>query len=168
MKAHIFYHHIIRPFWEAQLLPKKMDTLDAHRFCLAIMIHESNFEHRRQYPSGPARGYAQHESISIRQICTHPATAIDMRLTANYLGFPAYPDESSEEWANRLHRDFLADNDFLQVLCCRLNIWWWPHPLPKFRSAAYEQYDEIWKPGKKRPAAWPRAWNEAEDIVFGI
>lgn len=133
-----------------QLLPARMDSLEARAMLMAIGLQESRFLHRRQV-GGPARGFWQFEAGGgVRGVLEHQATR---PLVGPILQLLRY--EPHEVY------DALADNDVLAAVFARLLLWTHPGPLPRDATGAWGYYLAIWRPGKPHRETWDALYAEA-------
>lgn len=152
-----YVHRIVLPA-AAALLPPAMDTPAARAMLLAIGLQESDFDARRQWPRGPARGFWQFERIAVREILANRRTALRLAPVLRTLVY--VPDEVALHGAIE-HQDVLA------AVFARLFLWRHPARLPGPHDAdvAWQQYLRIWAPGAPRPEKWPGCYGVAWDLV---
>ena len=169
------FHRVVQPAALA-LFPTRFSSPEASAMLLAIGLQESQFMHRRQLIGanrnwwdslrGPATGFFQLEIIGIRGVLEHHTTGPMARSVLQLFGYPT--DDL------KTIREAIVHNDILSAAFARLALWRHPVRLPgeqdHFRG--WEQYLEIWRPGKPHPERWnknfDRAWgivNSAENIV---
>lgn len=165
--ANDFLHGAIVPALD--LLPASMRSSEAKAQMLAIALQESGLKHRRQrvysntkmqWFDGPARSMYQFELGGLRGVLRHPATQAH---AARVVGALGYADMSPLELLDRM-----VDDDILASCMARLNLFWDPARLPTREEGpqpAYDYYDRVWRPGKKRPHDWPSNWALAWDTV---
>ena len=152
-----------------ELLPASMWSVESYAEMLAIALQETGLRARRQevmskkehkLVPGPARGLYQFELGGLKGVLQHPAT---QRHAARLVDALGYADSTPEELL-----DLLVDDDVLSSGMARLNLFWYPAPLPKRDDGptpAYFYYDRIWRPGLKRPNDWPPNWTRAWETV---
>jgi hypothetical protein len=131
-----------------QLLPKYMDSDRARVMLLAIGLQESGFTARRQYGNGPARSFFMFEPGGVRGIWKHHTSAEPLRLLCRDRDCNFDP---MAIWAR------IEDDDVLGAGCARLLLLTDPKKLPEIgdEQGALAYYDNLWRPGKKRPEDWP-------------
>ena len=136
------------------LLPPGMDSPQARVMLLAIGMQESRFEHRRQMPTGPARGFWQFEEGT--------------RASRGGV-YGVYLHDASRFWLDRLCASrgvqflpasiyqALEADDVLAAGVARLLLFTDPRRLPATDDAdgAWGLYLRTWNPGKPRPEKWP-------------
>lgn len=152
-----------------ELLPASMWSVEAYALMLAIALQESGLRARRQQVwsrserrmvPGPARSLYQFELVGLEGVLRHPAT---QRHAARLVDALGYADITPAELLDRM-----VDDDVLASGMARLNLFWYPAPLPARDDGptpAYVYYDSIWRPGVKRPNDWPPNWVKAWDTV---
>lgn len=124
----------------------------------AIGLQESEFEVRRQHNNGPAASFWQFErGGGVRGVLRHPASRDKAVTLCGACGVP--PDEQ-RVWQAMLHDDVLGAG------MARLLLLTDPKPLPELDDpmGALACYERNWRPGKPRPAKWPR--NHAQAVAF--
>lgn len=137
-----------------KLLPRRMTSHAARQMMFAICYQESDLAHRRQQPSGPARGYAQFELGGMLGIMRHPATS-------RYFAQVATELDLVNLEPGQLHAAMEHD-DVWCMACTRLNLWWYLEPLATNQAVGWSQYLNIWRPGKAKPEKWASSWSRAE------
>ena len=145
-------------------LPAPMDSPEARAMILAVSLQESQLEHRRQLPRragagpGPARGFPQFETVSLRLLLKNPATSEHLRhACASLTILPNVP---------AIHRA-VEFQDVLGACCARLLLWALPHRLP-LRSQpeeGWQQYLAAWNPGCPRPVTWAEHYARAWQVI---
>lgn len=138
------------------LLPTKMDTPEARVMMLAICLQESALAHRWQVVDlkrpdvmGPARGLAQFErGGGVYGVINHQASREYAKVVCEARGIPATVGAVY---------DALSHDDVLAAAFARLLLWTDPRALPHVDDAnsAWGYYIRNWRPGKRRPSAWP-------------
>jgi hypothetical protein len=136
------------------------DSPAAARMLLAIALHESGLEHRVQVGRDGkklphlARGYWQFEPAGVRAAISHPSNEW-LRAKLPELGYAGAA-------AKDLHHA-VAHSELLMVLLARGLLWPDRARLADAEETerAYRIYDGCWRPGAKRPAAWPGCWSKA-------
>lgn len=135
------------------LLPPKMDTPEARNFLVAIVLQESNAEHRRQI-QGPAMGFAQFEKGGgVEGVLSHPATTNHIRAVLQAMAYDFTPETSYRA---------IEHNDVLAMVYARLLLYSLPQRLPGQweHELAWSQYLKAWRPGKPHPATWAGNYRE--------
>lgn len=134
----------------------------------AIPTQESDF--RSLYQIGKdgraihnlARGFYQFEMTGVRAVIRHPSC----RWLAPFLVKNGFLTPTPE-----VIHFALPGSSSLQVWLARANLWWYPHSLVEpvldfeHEEAAWQQYLEIWRPGKPHRELWGRAWKLAVEAV---
>lgn len=138
-------------------LPSRMASTEAKALVLAVGFQESGFTHRRQFPTGPARGFWQFEEAGgLNGVLGHRLTKplIDQIL----------PVLVVKPWECF---DAIADNDVLACIFARLLLWTHPDALPARGDAAkaWDYYRTTWRPGKPHPATWETNYARAWEMV---
>jgi hypothetical protein len=135
------------------LLPPVWQDDRATRLLLAICWQESRAAHRVQI-GGPARGLWQFErGGGWLGVIQHPLTASHARGVLDSLLYSS--------------RDFecLADNDVLAAAFARMLLRTHPKALPSAEAGGWEQYLQVWRPGKPHVKTWPEAWARAGQVM---
>lgn len=152
-----------------ELLPDTMWSVEAYAEMLATALQETGLRARRQevwseskrmLVPGPARSLYQFELGGLQGVLQHPAT---QRHAARLVDALGYADSTPAELL-----DLMVHDDVLSSGMARLNLWWYPAPLPRRDDGptpAYFYYDRIWRPGKKRPNDWAPNWTRAWEAV---
>jgi hypothetical protein len=155
MTPDLFLRVAINPALE--LLPEKMNSLEAKAMMIAIALQESGLVYRKQF-GGPARSFFQFESGGgIHGVLSHPATAGIIGRVLDYMGYDHMPDTSYYA---------IEHNDVLACIYARLLLWTDPAFLPDENEAdkGWDCYQRNWRPGRPRPDDWPSnfsaAWEE--------
>lgn len=141
----------IRP--ALSILPGRMDSVAAEAMVLACALQESEGKHRRQFGSGPARGFWQFEPIGVRGVLEHPTTADLARGFCLTLSVPV-----------ECAYDAIEYNDVLAAGFARLALWRLPAPLPESGAQwadGWKQYIEAWRPGRPREEKWKSNYLDA-------
>ncbi len=148
-----------------ELLPASMWSVEAYALMLTIALQETGLRARRQQVwnraerrmvAGPARSLYQFELGGLRGVLQHAAT---QRHAARLVDALGYAELSPAELLDRM-----IDDDVLASGMARLNLFWYPKPLParaEGATPAYQYYDATWRPGVKRPNDWPPHWTTA-------
>lgn len=168
------FHRIYMPAVR-ELLPEYIDrrvmSAPAQAMILAIGMQETEFNHRAQVTNiaikwwqdltSPAAGFLQFERIGIRGVLEHPSTAAQAKILLDWLG---YPDDVNTIWRAMRH------NDLLCLAFGRLALWRHPAPLPEQGEVdeAWQQYLDLWSPGKPHPDKWADNYARAWEIVLGL
>lgn len=133
------------------LLPPKMASDDARVMLLAITLQEAEGINRVQFGDGPAHGLWQmEEGGGVRGVMTHSMSRDFARAIC---AVRKVPFDRHEVW-NALVRD-----DVLAAAFARLLLYTDARPLPKAEandSTTWDYYERNWRPGKPRPADWPK------------
>lgn len=138
------------------------DTPEARRFVLAIALQESRLAHRRQViagagETGPAASFWQFEQGGgCRGVLTHFLVAPCMRRMC--IEFNVTPTPQGL-WEAMRYQDVIA------AIAARLLIYTLPDKLPTTPEQGWEQYIDVWRPGKPHPETWAQAWATATTTV---
>jgi len=133
-----------------QLLPAKMDSLNARVILAAIGYQESGYQVRIQYGNGPARSYWQFEKGGIKGVMLHQAS---VRLAVSVCEARGVEFNSSAIWKA------METDDVLGAAFARLLMYTDPRPLPDNAEDAWEMYAKrLWRPGRPHPDKWPDSW----------
>ena len=150
-------------FLAAQGGPKPSD--DARRFMLAIAQQESgqNLEARYQgSPStspGPARGFWQFEQGGgVTGVINHKSSAPHCDKLCKALIIQKQPQAC---WRA------LEGHDLLATGFARLLIFTYPGALPTTQQQGWDQYMNLWRPGKPHQDTWAGNWSRADAAVKG-
>lgn len=148
------------------LLPARMDSPGARAMLLAIGMQESKFAHRRQFPTGPARGFWQFERGGVRAcsgsrcwgVLVAPASRPHAERVLRRLTYPV--DVAAAHAA-------LEHNDALAAAFARLLLFTLPERLPRRDEPdeGWRQYLAAWQPGKPHARTWPGYFRRAWEIV---
>lgn len=139
------------------LLPYRMNSSEAVRMLLAIMLQESGGTERRQRGDGPARGLLQFERDGgVRGVMAHPTTRDLARKVVEARG---HQFDAQDVWAA------LEFDDVLAMAFGRLLLWTDPCPIPRTQGLGWQMYLGTWRPGKPHPDRWPQCWSRADDWV---
>ena len=136
-------------------------SLEAARILLAIRMQEGDPPSRYQILNsgrpGPARGWWQFERLGgVRGVMTHSATSERARRLC---------DACHVRFIDSAVWRALEGHDALAVGFARLLLWSDPRPLPTNEADGWAYYLRNWRPGKPRPADWPRNWAAAVAVV---
>lgn len=125
---------------------------EARLLMLAIAGQESNWDDLQQSGGGPGRGFFQMEPPTCRDILENPAS--DMLATKVCMALTIVPSRVYES---------LIVVPTVAVAFARLDLWCDPYPLPAYGDEAHSwhYYNTCWRPGKPRPADWPRVYAQA-------
>lgn len=125
---------------------------DAAALCYAICGQESGWEHRVQV-NGPARSYAQFESIAVRDVMQRATSKDRCRMLCH---------ELNVDFDAQVIHTAMVQNDLLMLGMTRLNLWnqrgALPSPTLASQDAAWNYYVNTWKPGKPHPNRWGAHW----------
>lgn len=138
----------------AQLLPGRLDSIEARVMLLAIALQESGLAHRKQV-GGPAMGLWQFEQGgAVHGVLNHAASRLMAR--ALCLLRAVAPNDGD------LYRA-LSHDDLLACGIARLLLWTDAAPLPRLGDSmgAWDYYTRNWRPGKPHPARWGRSYSTA-------
>lgn len=138
------------------LLPGYMDTPEARAMLYAIALQESRFLHRKQI-QGPALGFWQFERIGVTGVLTHPVTREIAEKTCDKLRI----DPGTEIYSA------IRYNDGLAGAFARLLLWQYPGRLPNIdeSSLGWDQYRDLWRPGKPRLESWGANFKKGWDLT---
>lgn len=141
------------------LLPAHMDTPQARVQELAMGGQESGYRTRQQN-GGPAHGLWQNERPVQQLLLQNPASAAEVHHLCSSRAVA--PQASDMYWA-------ILTDDIFAAGIARLILWCDPDPLPALgdESAAWDCYVRNWRPGKPRPADWPKNYRAALAAVTG-
>jgi hypothetical protein len=133
------------------LLPQRMNTPEAQAMLVAIALHESKLEKRRQMSKGPARSYLQFEKVGVRGVLRHKASAPHAKAVCGLLDIPAS--------VPAVHRA-MEFSDVLAVCFGRLLLWRLPFALPTAGEPGegYTQYLQAWNPNRQKAALRKAEW----------
>lgn len=136
---------------------------EARRFLLAIAQQESGPNLNARYqgsPSttpGPARGFWQFESGGgCAGVLTHRASKDLASVVCERLFV--------QKHNTAVHRA-LEGHDLLSVSFARMLIMTTPKALPKTSQEGWQQYLDLWRPGKPHVDVWPINWSNADRAV---
>jgi len=146
------------------LAPQRWDGRDAWRMLIAIAMQETGLRHRDQLSRdgtagqvGPATGWWQLElGGGFRGVERHVATR-DVLLQARKA--LALPERDEQRWAS------ICWGDAYACLLARALLWTHADPLASAAADGWQQYLELWRPGKPHPEAWAGAWSAALSAV---
>lgn len=143
------------------LLPPKMNSLEAICEMVAISGQEARFVHRVQLGNGPARGLWQFEEGAIGLkgkswgLLNHVASR-DLTIgLAEHFGIAP---TSRSIWKE------LESNDVLAAALARLLLWTDPRALPPVggnEEKAWQYYIRTWNPGKPHRHTWGEFYDAA-------
>jgi hypothetical protein len=142
------------------LLPPRMDSDSARVGLLAITLQEAEAIHRVQFGGGPAHGlWMFEESGGVRGVMTHPQSRDYARALCSCRRLP---------FVQRTVWEALPNDNILSAGFARLLLWTDFHPLPKLDDADgwWTYYERNWRPGKPRPADWPKNFSQARAQVL--
>lgn len=149
------------------LLPSQMDSADARRMLLTIMLQESGLAHRRQMGNGPARGLAQFEQGGgVAGVLRRPISKQHAERICDLRHVVSAP---RSVWVALEHDDILA------ACFARLLLWTDPKPMPTTEQDGFDCYLRTWRPGAytrgsapdraKLRMKWGRNWDEATKVT---
>ncbi len=127
---------------------EQMASRKAVIWLTAAGLQESDLRYRQQ-KGGPARGLWQFESGTPDLVMRHPKIVAMPRVSALVSDLTG---DTSTIYERLKHDDALA------VIMARLLLWTDGQPLPSTELEGWETYMRVWRPGKPRPADWPRNW----------
>lgn len=138
-----------------------MDSAAARCLLVAISDQEAEIKYRVQQPNGPAHGLWQFERAGgVQGVLQHPAT--------RDLAAVVCREAKVAPNARAVHIALVTD-DLLACRFARLLLWSDARPLPapteENRNVAWHYYEDLWRPGKPRPKAWPAAWAKGLEIA---
>lgn len=137
------------------LLPEVMTSPEALRILIAIGLQESEFTYRSQI-RGPARGFWQFEEVGIEGVLKHPASGEYAQGVCKILDYYADVDDVYPA---------VQHNDVLAACFARLLLWRLEDPLPVDARNGWNQYTEVWSPGRPRRNLWVDNWSVAREYV---
>ena len=148
----------IRP--ACALLGPAFVSPEADVLLLAIALQESTLAARRQFGTGPARGYWQFEQIAVQDVLTRARTKPHAKALLDRLTY-------SSELTPAVVHAVLEHHDILAAGVARLNLRNSPHPLPRLGDVddAWTEYLGVWRPGKPRRDAWDAHYEMALETV---
>ena len=137
------------------ILPAKMDTIEASAMLLTIALQESKALHRKQV-KGPARGFWQFEQAGIKGVQNHKSSKAVLRTSLVQLCYPADLSAVAAHAA-------IEHNDILACIFARLLLWTEPQELPTrdLPWKGWDQYIVTWRPGKPHLETWLTNWDRA-------
>lgn len=145
-----------------KLAPKiKWESPEATLQLLAIGLQETVFLTRVQYGKGPARSFWQfEEGGGVNGVMKHHVVGKYCKLVCEALGVPF---ERHAIWKA------METNDVLGACMARLLLYSSPKALPKLgeQQAAWDMYEDNWRPGKPHPEKWPAYYKAALKEVQG-
>lgn len=150
-------HSIIYP--ALVLLPSRMSSAKAHAMLLTIQAQEDPDQHRRQWPTGPARGLWQFErGGGVAGVLRHTLTRELALGVCHSLG-------NAGTVASVYHR--LQHDDILAACFARLLLWTVPQGLPGKNEPeeAWNQYLKAWNPGDPHKRTWAANFKKAWEVV---
>lgn len=139
-------------------LPPKMDSNEARAMLLAIALQESQCCERRQI-KGPALGYYQFELNGVIGVLNHPISSSHVVEMCQL--FDITCDPTSIYRAIQYH-------DILASALARLLLRTSPRPLPLMTEGekGWEEYVQLWRPGKPKYSTWHDNFTKAWRIVI--
>jgi hypothetical protein len=144
------------------LLPVKMKSNAARVILLAITLQEADAVNRVQFGNGPAHGLWQFErGGGVKGVMEHPSSRDFARALCQARKVPF---DRVAVWEALVHDDVLAAG------LARLLLYTDFHPLPGVDASVEETwgyYERNWRPGKPRPADWPKNLAAARELVLG-
>lgn len=143
-----------------ELLPAKMDSVQARVMMLTTGLQESRFEHRRQMGNGPARSFWQFErGGGVKGVMTHAASRDHMQALCVTRRVPF---TAQAIW------EAIEFDDVLAAGATRLLYWTDPGKLPAVTDAAasWALYLRTWRPGKPHPETWPAYHRTARSALL--
>lgn len=159
MNSEFLRDHIIPAAYA--VLPTKMRAPSATAMLLAIALQESRLYQRRQRRGGPARGYWQFETVGVRGVREHRATAAESESVCIQLDVEA-------RGFTPIH-EAIEHNDILACAFARLLLWTYPGRLPARGEPdeGWRQYLETWRPGRPHPETWAEHYARAWALIDG-
>jgi hypothetical protein len=145
-----------------QLLPAKMGHQKAILQLGATAIQESNLQHRRQHPTGPARSFWQMEPIAIQDVVTRPSSIAHARALCQFF-------DVRFNWRDIYDAIQHGQYDVFACALARLNYWNDITSIPDVDQIqrAWNYYIRVWRPGKPRPDHWPESYWRAYGAIVG-
>lgn len=138
------------------LLGVRFDSKAARILMAAIALQESNFEFRKQIPSGIARGLWQFErGGGVKGVLLHQSS--------KQYALKACEKEMVKPTADDVYLA-ITENDALAAAFARLLLWTDPRPIPLDEKQAWDYYIRNWRPGKARPEHWAKNWRLANEL----
>lgn len=141
-----------------ELLPPKMNSMEAVVMMLAIGLQESRFAYRHQV-GGPAHGFWQFENGGgVKGVMKHDSTRIAAMNLCRARGV---------EFEQQAVYDALETDDVLAAGFARLLLWTDPKVMPSItnKSGAWQLYARTWRPGKPHPETWPKLHAQAVQVA---
>lgn len=147
-----------------ELFPAAWNSIEARLLIGAIDMQETKFTTRRQIIRwasdgkpvfGPAVSFGQFEQGGgIKGVMTHPASSYYAKELCRLRGIGI---GARDVWVA------MQTDDVLGYGFARLLLRTDPKPLPRIGdvAAAYACYNELWRPGVKRPNDWPDSYAAA-------
>lgn len=150
-----FIWDVTVPLW-----PSRMVSVEAKATLVAIGLQESRFEARRQYESGPARGFWQFEKGGgIHGVLNHASTRSLIQSILTRFGYDFFAQTSWEA---------VEHNDILALSFARCLLWTVAGPLPQRGQAEYAwtYYLSGWRPGNPHRVTWNAYYQQAWQFVL--
>lgn len=159
--------HILRYTVPAaySLLPPAMASPAATAMLLAIGLQESKFEKRRQMQAvDPALSFWQFERAGVQGVMTHSRSKVHLEAALRALRYSAILREVSA-----CHK-VIEHHDPLAFVYARLLLWTHLAKLQTRDQAeiAWNQYMDLWRPGKPHPETWKANYVRAWELVSPI
>ena len=157
-----FHRRIVHPgLYELEGLGGPPMTHAAERFLVAVALQESDAIHRYQNsPSdtpGPARGWWQFEAIAVQEMLTNRVTSVLAKKSCDLYDV--------QPFRNAVHRA-IEGHDGLAVAFARLLVLTHVAPLPDSLLTGWQQYLDLWRPGKPRQERWESCWRRATEVTL--
>lgn len=160
-----FYQNIILPgLGTLHEIGGPVPTAEAARFMLAIALTESGPNLNARYQSspstspGPARGFWQFEQGGgVKGVLNHNSSK---KLATAMCNVCTVVASDAAVWRS------LEGHDDLSTAFARLLITTTPKALPKNADEGYQQYLDLWRPGKPcTRSTWDQNWSTANQTV---
>jgi len=138
------------------LLGVRFDSRAAKIIMAAIAFQESNFEFRKQIPSGIARGLWQFErGGGVKGVLRHHSSKEHaLKVCEKEMVKPVAQDVYLA----------ITTNDDLAAAFARLLLWTDPRPIPLDEKQAWDYYIRNWRPGKPHEDRWANNWRLANEL----
>lgn len=167
----VFLNNTIQPCCKylTSISGRNMDHQEAEVILLASAIQETRLRSRLQRSADNevifhlGRGFWQFEggkTAAIGGLMTHPATEALLRRCCKDFGVP---------FLRSMIHEAVAWHDDLACCLARLLFYSDPERLPALGQCdpAMDYYHRCWRPGKRHPEHWPKAYDTAMAIVTG-
>lgn len=144
-----------------RILPPRLTSDEARAMLVAIALQESDLVSRQQI-GGPALSYLMWEpgpKSGLPGVLRHHATGSMAARLVSELDYSALEPEEL--------RQTCVTDGVLSAGLGRLLLFTLPYPLPPRHDveAAYRQYIDAWRPGKRTPGRWAERYRRAWDTL---